>query len=122
MHILGELALIFGICLAGEGIAALIPVAFPASVVSLVLLMVLLLTGVVKDRHIRTVSHFFVANMAFFFVAPCAGIIEHVESLLACLLPFLCVAILTTPLVYAATAWSIQLMLRARRRKESHHA
>ena len=122
MHILGELALIFGICLAGEGIAALIPVAFPASVVSLVLLMVLLLTGVVKDRHIRTVSHFFVANMAFFFVAPCAGIIEHVESLLACLLPFLCAAILTTPLVYAATAWSIQLMLRVRRRKESHHA
>ena len=61
------------------------------------------------------------ANMAFFFVAPCAGIIEHVESLLACLLPFLCAAILT-PLVYAATAWSIQLMLRARRRKESHHA
>ena len=54
MHILGELTLIFGICLAGEGIAALIPVAFPASVVSLVLLMVLLLTGVVKDRHIRT--------------------------------------------------------------------
>mgnify|MGYP006880614984 CR=1 FL=1 len=42
--------------------------------------------------------------------------------LLACLLPFLCAAILTTPLVYAATAWSIQLMLRARRRKESHHA
>ena len=122
MQIMGELALIFGVCLAGEAIAALIPAAFPSSVVSLVLLMVLLLTGVVKERQIRTVSHFFVANMAFFFVAPCAGIIEHVESLLACLLPFLCVAILTTPLVYAATAWSIQLMLRARRRKESHHA
>ena len=41
---------------------------------------------------------------------------------ISALLPFLCAAILTTPLVYAATAWSIQLMLRARRRKESHHA
>ena len=80
------------------------------------------LAGIVKPRHIDRVCRFLVANMAFFFVAPCAGIIEHVESLLACLLPFLCAAILTTPLVYAATAWSIQLMLRARRRKESHHA
>ena len=82
----------------------------------------LLLAGIVKPRHIDRVCRILVANMAFFFVAPCAGIIEHVESLLACLLPFLCAAILTTPLVYAATAWSIQLMLRARRRKESHHA
>ena len=122
MNIMGQLALIFGLSLVGEGVAALLLVSFPASVISMVLLMVLLLTGVVKDKHIKTVSNFLVANMAFFFVAPCAGIIEHVESLLACLLPFLCAAILTTPLVYAATAWSIQLMLRARRRKESHHA
>ena len=47
MHILTELSLIFALCLAGEGIAALLPVAFPASVISMVLLMVLLLTGVV---------------------------------------------------------------------------
>ena len=32
MNIMGELALIFGICLVGEGVAALLPVAFrPAS-------------------------------------------------------------------------------------------
>ena len=93
-----------------------------ALLLSLVLLLILLSAGVVRERHIGRASHFLMANMAFFFVAPCAGIIEHVESLLACLLPFLCAAILTTPLVYAATAWSIQLMLRARRRKESHHA
>ena len=122
LHILTELSLIFALCLAGEGIAALLPVAFPASVISMLVLLALLMAGIVKPRHIDRVCRFLVANMAFFFVAPCAGIIEHVESLLACLLPFLCAAILTTPLVYAATAWSIQLMLRARRRKESHHA
>ena len=81
MHILGELALIFGLCLAGEGIAALIPVAFPASVVSLILLMVLLLTGVIKEKHIQTVSHFFVANMAFFFIPSFVGMLEHLELL-----------------------------------------
>ena len=130
MNIMAELAIIFGICLVSEGISALLPIALPASVISMLVLLALLLQAmygavdlqVVKPRHIDRVCRFLVANMAFFFVAPCAGIIEHVESLLACLLPFLCAAILTTPLVYAATAWSIQLMLRARRRKESHHA
>ena len=51
MHILGELALIFGICLAGEGIAALIPVAFPASVVSLVLLAIVIAVNVFVARR-----------------------------------------------------------------------
>ena len=118
MNIMAELAIIFGICLVSEGISALLPIALPASVISMLVLLALLMAGIVKPRHIDRVCRFLVANMAFFFVAPCAGIIEHV----ACLLPFLCAAILTTPLVYAATAWSIQLMLRARRRKESHHA
>ena len=73
MNIMGELALIFGICLVGEGVAALLPVAFPASVISMVLLMVLLLTGVVKDRHIQTASHFLVAIWPFSFCPPLWG-------------------------------------------------
>ena len=93
--------LVFTMCL------ALLPIALPASVISMLVLLALLMAGIVKPRHIDRVCRFLVANMAFFFVAPCAGITEHVESLLACLLPFLCAAILTTPLVYAATAWSI---------------
>ena len=122
MGIMAQIGIVLAVCLVGEGIAALLPIPFPASVISMLVLLALLLAGIVKPRHIDRVCRFLVANMAFFFVAPCAGIIEHVESLLACLLPFLCAAILTTPLVYTATAWSIQLMLRARRRKESHHA
>ena len=122
MGIMAQIGIVLAVCLVGEGIAALLPIPFPASVISMLVLLALLMAGIVKPRHIDRVCRFLVANMAFFFVAPCAGIIEHVESLLACLLPFLCVAILTTPLVYAATAWSIQLMLRVRRRKESHHA
>ena len=123
MHILGELALIFGICLAGEGIAALIPVAFPASVVSLVLLMVLLLTGVVKDRHIQTASHFLVANMAFFFLPSFVGLLEHIELLKSQLVPLLLIIVLTTPVVYLVTGWTVRLlMLRHRNRKEDRHA
>lgn len=123
MNIMGELALIFGICLVGEGVAALLPVAFPASVISMVLLMVLLLTGVVKDRHIQTASHFLVANMAFFFLPSFVGLLEHIELLKSQLFPLLLIIVLTTPVVYLVTGWTVRLlMLRYRNRKEDRHA
>ena len=123
MNIMGELALIFGICLVGEGVAALLPVAFPASDISMVLLMVLLLTGVVKDRHIQTASHFLVANMAFFFLRSFVGLLEHIELLKSQLVPLLLIIVLTTPVVYLITGWTVRLlMLRYRNRKEDRHA
>ena len=104
MNIMGELALIFGICLVGEGVAALLPVAFPASVISMVLLMVLLLTGVVKDRHIQTASHFLVANMAFFFLPSFVGLLEHIELLKSQLVPLLLISGLSGHRVDCAAA------------------
>ena len=70
MNIMAELAIIFGICLVSEGISALLPIALPASVISMLVLLALLMAGIVKPRHIDRVCRFLVANMAFFFVAP----------------------------------------------------
>lgn len=82
----------FGVCLISEGISFLLPFPFPAGVISLVLLLLLLFSGVVKERHIGRVSGFLVDNMAFFFVPPCVAIMEHWEKLLPYLapLPFYC--------------------------------
>lgn len=121
MSIMAELAIIFGICLVSEGIATLLPISFPASVISMLFLFALLMSGLIKQRHIDRVCRFFVGNMAFFFIAPCVGLIEHVDTLLAALFPFLIICLLTTPLVYFVTAWAIQLMMAALRRKEIHH-
>lgn len=117
---MGEIAIIFGICLVCEGISALLPIPFPASVLSLLVLLALLLSGAVRDRHIRRTCGFFTGNMAFFFIPPCVGIVEHVSTLSAVLLPFLLISILTTPLVYLVTAWVIQLMMKARKGGLSH--
>ena len=118
MPILGEIAIILGLCLLCEGLAALLPFPFPASVLSLLLLLALLLTGILKERHIGRVCDFFTRNMAFFFVAPCVGLMEHLPTPAACLIPFLLIAICTTPIVYAVTAWTVQLLLGRGRDKE----
>ena len=66
----------------------------------------------VKERHIGRVSGFLVDNMAFYFVPPCVAIMEHWEKLLPYLIPFFFIAVVTTPLVYLVTAWTIQLLIR----------
>src|SRR5699024_6508505 len=81
LNIMGEIAIIFGICLVSEGISSLLPIPFPASVLSMLILLALLLSGVVQDRHIRRTCGFFTSNMAFFFIPPCVGILEHMSTL-----------------------------------------
>lgn len=120
LNIMGEIAIIFGICLVSEGISTLLPIPFPASVISLLILLALLLCGAVKDRHIRRTCGFFTSNMAFFFIPPCVGILEHVSTLSAVLVPFLFISVITTPLVYLVTAWVIQLMMRMRKGGARH--
>ena len=118
MNIMGQLALIFGLSLVGEGVAALLPVSFPSSVISMVLLMALLLTGVIKDKQIKTVSNFLVANMALFFRPSFVGIVEHGTLLKSQALPLLVIVGLTTPVVYLVTGWTVQLLMLRRRKGE----
>jgi len=121
MNIMGELALIFGICLVGEGISSVLPFIFPGSVIALLLMAALLFTGLLKPKHIERASGFFVANMAFFFLPSCVGMMERAQDIWPQLLPFLFITVITTPLVYGVTGWTVQWMMR-RKRKGAPHA
>ena len=121
MGIMAQIGIVLAVCLVGEGIAALLPIPFPASVISMLLLMALLLTGVVKERRIQTVSRFLVTNMGLFFIPSLVGTMEYVEVLKAQALPFLAVTFLTTPVVYLAAAWTVQLLMRRSRKEAERH-
>ena len=73
---------------------------------------------ILKPEHIQRFSAFLVANMSFFFLPSCVGVMEHAPAILRQLAPFLLISFLTTPLVYLATAWAVQWMIRRARRKE----
>lgn len=119
---MAELTIIFGLCLVSEGISALIPVAFPASVIALLLLALLLFSGLLKPEHIRRASSFLVANMAFFFLPSCVEVMEHAPAIWGQLVPFLLISFLTVPLIYAVTAWAVQLLIRLTGKGGGSHA
>lgn len=121
MDAMEELALILVLCLAGEGIAALLPVSFPASVISMVLLILLLFSGAVKERQIQVTSKFLVANMGIFFVPAVVDTIEYAEMLSRQLLPFVVIILITTPVVYGITAWTVQLLIRRMRKERNRN-
>ena len=53
MGIMAQIGIVLAVCLVGEGIAALLPIPFPASVISMVLLFLLLAAKLLRPHHIK---------------------------------------------------------------------
>ena len=121
MNLIFELGILFLICMAGEGIAVLLPITIPASVISLILLLILLLSGVLKERHIRQSSAFLTENMGILFIPAAVGTLEYLDVLKAQAIPFLLITVVSTPFVYFITAWSVQLLMKLFNRKKVQH-
>ena len=121
MNVFAELAIILAICVVGEVVSAMLPFVFPSSIVSLCLLIVLLLTGVIKEGHIKKTADFITSHMSLFFVPSCIGIMQYSDLILPQIVPFTIIAVITTPLVYATTGWTVQLMMRHMNKKEVPH-
>ena len=119
MKIIIQIAIIFSICWDSQIVEALLPIAFPASVIGLVLLLILLLTRVLRVDHIREKSDFLLSNMAFFFIPAGVSIISYFDILASSLLPFLVVCVVSTVLTFVVTAYAVRLTraLMDRRKK-----
>ncbi len=122
MNALTQLALLAAICFAGEVVAKALPFAFPASVVSMVLLLLLLLTGALKLRHVEQAASFLTRNMAFFFLPAAVEIMASYQTVKGSLLPLLAVLVLTTVITFGVTAGTVSLCLRVQRRRGKERA
>lgn len=117
MKIIYQIAIIFSICWVSQVIEKLLPIDFPASVIGMILLFLLLSIGVLKIEHIREKSDFLLANMAFFFIPAGVSVINYFDVLKSSLLPLLAICVITTVVTFAATAYSIKLTLHLMRKK-----
>lgn len=116
MKLLVQIGIVFGIYWVSEGISTVLP--FPASVISLLLLLVLLLSGVVKLEKIQELSGFLLGNLAFFFVPAAASIVKYADVIWAQIGPFLLVCVVSLLLTYGATVWAVRLTSRLMRKGE----
>ncbi|MDY4182446.1 MAG: CidA/LrgA family protein [Pseudoflavonifractor sp.] len=117
MKIMYQIAIIFSVCWISQVIEALLPFAFPASVIGMVLLFLLLCTGALRMEHIREKSDFLLSNMAFFFVPAGVSIINYADVLRSSAVQLVIICLVTTVLTFGATAWSIRLTLHLMERR-----
>ncbi len=118
MKIIKQFGIIFSLCWIAVVIEKLLPIAFPASVIGMLLLLFCLLTGVLKIDHIREKSDFLLANMAFFFVPAGVNVINYLDILKENWLPLLLICVITTVVTFAAAAYSIRLVMILQCRKK----
>ena len=111
MKIIKQFGIIFSLCWIATVIEGLLPIAFPASVIAMLLLLLCLRTGVLKIDHIREKSDFLMANMAFFFIPAGVNVINYLDILKANWLPLLLICVITTVITFAAIAYSIRLTI-----------
>ena len=118
MNIIKQIGIIFSICWISVVAESLLPFAFPASVIGMVLLLACLLTGILKTEHIQEKSGFLLSNMAFFFIPAGVNVINYLDILKENWLPLLAICILTTIITFGATAYSVRLTMRLLTKKK----
>ena len=119
MKILMQLAIILFICLLGEVIAAILPFPFPASVISMLLVLALLLWGPLKIYHIQKQADFLLDNMGFFFVPPAVGILGYLGYMEGKIAVIICICLISLFTTFAVTAWTVTALMKYEtRRKE----
>lgn len=120
MKIMEQLTLVALVGLAGIVIASLLPIPFPGSIMSMLVMFVLLLSKAIKIRQIEQVSQFFLANMGAFFIVPVVAILEQLEVMKGKTFQFFAVCIVSTLLTFIATAGSVKLTLMLIRKSQEN--
>ena len=124
MKVLWQIGIIFGICFIGEGIAMFIPMPFPSSVISMVLLFLLLLSKRVESRQLIDSSNFLLRNMSFLFIPAGVGIVQVFDKMKVHLFQIFTICIVSTILTFAVTAYTVKgaIWLRERIRSRGEEA
>lgn len=120
LHISLELAIVVAICFAGDFIVSILPFKFSSSVLSMLILLILLMIKAVKYEQIENISSFMLSNMAILFVPLGVSLLSYIDVIKGILGVFVAVILLTTPIVYAATALTAQIIINIQNKKEEN--
>ncbi len=112
MKILLQIALVFGLCMVCNAISAVLPFIMPGSVLAMIVLFVLLATKLLKVHHIREKADFMQQVMAFFFIPPSVGLMEHFSLLGEIIVPLFVINIISVFICFAVTGWTVQAVIK----------
>ena len=126
MKIIRQLAILFGLCFISLCIEKILPIPFPASVIAMILLLVLLFAKVIRPAQIQESSDFLMVILQMLFIPAAASIMNYVGVIRDNFVPLIVVCVASLFITFAATAYAVQLtmhlMEKGRKKGEKHDA
>lgn len=119
MKIFKELFILFLLCWVGEAISIILPFSFPASVISMILLSLLLITKIIKPDYIVKTAEFLLKNMAFFFLPAGVAIMKQLDFMKDNIIIVLLICLISTFLTFTATVYTVMFARKIQNRKKS---
>lgn len=107
-----QLAFLIGVCYIGNAVAAAIPLGIPGNIVSMVLLLGLLITGMLQATKIDLVSSFLLKYMPVFFIPAGVSVMGCFPMIADHLPQFALVVLHTTVLVFLVTSLTVTAVIK----------
>ena len=118
MKYLKEVAIIFGITMAGEFLNYLLPLPVPAGVYGLFILLLLLCAGTLKVEDVSEVGDFFLDTMPLMFIPAGVGLLNSVDEAKSILVPLTVISVVSTVFVMAVTGRVAQIIIRGPKKRK----
>ena len=101
-----------------------IHIQFPPAILGLILFAIALITGMIKENWIKTVSEWLINNIAMFLLPFIAGLVAYQGMIVKNLIPILLVIFVTTTLIIVLTGLFIEYgigLVRLHHWRKNHH-
>lgn len=79
MKIVKQFTLIVGIMFIGKWLVEVTGIPMPANVLGMIILLLALMSGILKEKDVRETSNFIIDHLSLFFVVPSVGIILYLD-------------------------------------------
>lgn len=113
MKIIKQICIILGICWISLAIEHFLPFSFSASIIGMLIVLIMLLTGFLKTSQIQEISDFLLSNMAFLFVPAGVSIINYFDILRENAWQILLICMVSTVVVFGTTSIAMRLTMKA---------
>jgi len=112
VRILRQVGLIILICVICEGFSAILPFPFPGSVLSMLVMLILFCTKVVKTEQIKETSEFLLGHMMLVFLPTFVSIINYFDVLKAVWVQFALIILVSTVVTFFVAGTMVTLVTK----------
>jgi len=118
MEYLKQFFIIIVISFIGEILNSYINLPIPASIYSLVIMLICLITKVIPLNKVKKTADFLIRIMPIAFIAPSVGLMDSMKEISSFLPAFIVIVILSTILTMLVTGYTAEFIIKKQSQKE----